>query len=143
MRYAFPYDLTPEPEGGFSLAFPDVPGARSQGETEAECAIMAEDALVTALSAIIEGDMPPPVPSPVGGRPVAIVPPLAAAKLALYEAKMRAGISNVELARRLGANEKAVRRLLDPLYRSHIGSVDAAVRALGCRLVIDAVQDAA
>jgi hypothetical protein len=51
-------------------------------------------------------------------------------------------ISNAELARRLGADEKSVRRLRDPPHRSHIGHVEAALRALGQRLSID-VQSAA
>ena len=50
------------------------------------------------------------------------------------------GVSNVELARRLGLEEKAVRRLRDPLHRSHIGAVEAALRVLGQRLVVDVAK---
>ena len=49
-------------------------------------------------------------PSPAEGRPVA-VDALVAAKLALHEAMLDQGVGNVELARRLGADEKAVRQL--------------------------------
>jgi antitoxin HicB len=45
-------------------------------------------------------------------------------------------VSNVELARRLGTDEKAVRRLRDPLHGSRIEAVEAALRALGKRLEV-------
>lgn len=142
MRYAYPFDLTTEPEGGFTVTFPDVPEAISYGQTEAEAREMAEDALATALSLYTEDGRALPSPSSAHGRPIAVVPALAAAKLALHEAMLEAKVSNVELARRLRVDEKAVRRLLDPLHRSHIGQVEAGLRALGKRLDVTA-RDAA
>jgi len=58
--------------------------------------------------------------------------------LALHEAMVRGGVSNVELARRLGTDEKAVRRLRDPLHGSRIEAVEAALRVLGKRLEVSA-----
>ena len=78
------------------------------------------------------------VPSPARGRPVVAVPALTAAKLALHEAMVPGSVSNVELARRLGTDEKAVRRLRDPLHGSRIEAVEAALRALGKRLEVSA-----
>lgn len=140
MHYAYPYQLAPQPESGFTVTFPDVPEAITQGETEADAAAMAEDALVTALSFYTDRGEPLPRPSPAAGRAVAYVPPLVAAKLALHDAMLAAGMSNVALARRLGIDEKAVRRLRDPLHQSGINQVDAALRVLGKRLgvVVDA-----
>jgi antitoxin HicB len=43
-----------------------------------------------------------------------------AAKAALYLAMREAGISNVQLARKLGCDEKEVRRMLDPRPRPSI-----------------------
>lgn len=134
MRYAYPYDLTPQPEGGFTVTFPDIPEAITQGDTEEEAAAMAEDALVTALSFYADAAQPLPRPSTPKGRPLAYVPPLVAAKLALHDAMAAAGVSNVALARLLGTDEKAVRRLRDPLHRSGIDQVDTALRALGLRV---------
>lgn len=142
MRYAYPYEMVPQPEGGFTVTFPDVPEAITEGDTEAEAREMAEDALVTALSFYTDSGRPLPSPSPVRGRPVAIVPALQAAKLALHEAMLAASVSNVELGRRIGLDEKSVRRLRDPLHRSHIGQVEIALRSLGKRLEV-AVRDAA
>lgn len=140
MRYAYPFKMDPQPEGGFTVTFPDVPEAITDGDTEGEARERAEDALVTALSFYTDDAKPLPVPSAARGRPVAIAPPLVAAKLALHDAMLAAGISNVELGRRLGLDEKAVRRLRDPLHRSHIGQVEAALRLLGKRLEVRVLE---
>ena len=136
MQYAYPYEISPQPEGGFTITFPDVPEAITQGETKEEAAVMADDALVTALSFYTDGAEPLPAPSPPRGRPVARLPPLVAAKLALHDAILSAGVSNVVLARQLGVDEKAVRRLRNPLHQSRINQIDAALRLLGKRLGI-------
>src|SRR5271166_1907222 len=136
MRYAYPYELLPQPECGFTVTFPDVPEAITQGDTETEAARMAEDALVTALSFYTDRAERLPLPSPPNGRPLAYVPPLVAAKLALHDSMLAAGVSNVTLARHLGTDEKTVRRLRDPLHQSRINHVDAALRALGKRMGI-------
>ena len=86
MKYAYPYDLSPQREGGFTITFPDVPEAITQGETKEEAAESAEDALVTALSFYTDEAERLPKPSPARGRPLAYVPPLVAAKLALHDA---------------------------------------------------------
>jgi hypothetical protein len=62
------------------------------------------------------------------------------APLDLHDAMLSAGISNVELGRRLDLEEKAVRRLRDPLHRSHIGQIEAALRLLGRRLEIRVLE---
>ncbi|HUC70864.1 MAG TPA: type II toxin-antitoxin system HicB family antitoxin [Stellaceae bacterium] len=136
MSYAYPYELLPQPEGGFTVTFPDVPEAITQGDNDEEAGAMAQDALVTALSFYTDRAEPLPHPSPAHGRPVAYVPPLVAAKLALHDAMLMAGISNVALARQLNTDEKTVRRLRDPLHQSRINQVDAALRALGKRMGI-------
>lgn len=136
MRYAYAFDMESQPEGGFTVTFPDVPEAITEGDTAEKVRARAEDALVTALSFYTDDAKPLPAPSAARGRPVAVVPPLVAAKLALHDAMLAAGVSNVELGRRLGVDEKAVRRLRDPLHRSHIGQVEAALRLLGKRLEV-------
>jgi antitoxin HicB len=136
MRYAYPYETEPQPEGGWTVTFPDVPEAISQGDTADEVAAMAEDALVTALSFYTDDGRPLPRPSDRKDRPIACVPALVAAKLALHDAMLAAGVTNVVLGKRLGVDEKSVRRLRDPLHRSHIGTVERALRALGRRLEV-------
>jgi antitoxin HicB len=79
-----------------------------------------------------------PAPSPLAeGQVLISVAPIVAAKLALYAEMREQGISNVALALRLGLQENAVRRLLDPGHRSHITSVEKALRAVGRSLVVE------
>jgi antitoxin HicB len=70
MRYAYPFDMEPQPEGGFTVIFPDVPEAITDGDTAGEARERAEDALVTALSFYTDDAKPLPAPSAARGRPV-------------------------------------------------------------------------
>ncbi|MBP0492888.1 type II toxin-antitoxin system HicB family antitoxin [Pararoseomonas indoligenes] len=137
MRYAYPALLTPEEEGGFSVSFPDVPEALTQGDDETEALDMARDALVAALSFYVDRGDALPAPSAVDGGRLVPVPALAAAKLALHAAKVEQGISNSELGRRLGKDEKEVRRLLDPTHGSRFEVLEAALAALGRQVVLE------
>jgi antitoxin HicB len=140
MLYAYPFEMEPQPEGGFTVTFPDVPEAITEGDTADEARSRAEDALVTALSFYTDDGKPLPAPSAPVGRPMAIVPPLVAAKLALHDAMLTDRVSNVDLGRRLGLDEKSIRRLRDPLHRSHIGQIEAALRVLGKRLEVHVLK---
>jgi antitoxin HicB len=133
MRYSYPADINPQ-EGGYLVTFPDIPEAITEGDTFEEAEANAVDCLVTALSFYVDGKEDIPAAS-VGTRYIDI-PPVPAAKLALYTA-MRGHISNVELGRRMGVTEGAIRRLLDLRHRSHIDQVARALELLGRRIVLD------
>jgi antitoxin HicB len=135
MRYAYPVEVEEAPDG-VTVTCADVPEMVTDGKTRAEALERAADALVTALSFYVDDGRSLPRPSPARGRPVVTVTALETAKLALHDAMISAGLSNVQLGRRLGMDEKAVRRLRDPLHRSHIGAVEAALRALGKRVEV-------
>ena len=139
MRYTYPCDLTPDEEdGGFNVTFPDVPEALTCGDDRAEALEMAEDALVVALCAYVDNDEDLPVPGAAAdGQVTVAVPPLVAAKLALYTAMRKQGIGPNELADRLGLGEDAVRKVLDPDYGSHLTQVEKALRAVGRSLVVE------
>ena len=140
-RYAYPVELA-EGADGVTVTCPDVPEMVTGGWGDAAANLEAAgDALATALSGYVDEGRPIPAPSPAEGRPLlVVVGPLVAAKLALHKAMLERGVSNVELADSLGLDEKAVRRLRDPLHRSHIGAVEAALRALGRRLVVEVLE---
>ena len=137
MAQAFPYRFEPQESGGVLAQFIDVPEAHTFGASEAEAGgDNALDCLIAALGGYVRLGRAIPRPSPARGRPVTILPPLVAAKLALYEAMRAERITRTELARRLGLQENAVRRLLDLDHRSHIDQVDRALAALGRRLEV-------
>jgi antitoxin HicB len=133
MRYAYPVEVREDPDG-FVVSCPDVPEMHTDGANREEALREARDALISALAFYTDDGKPLPRPSPAHGRPLVSVTVLEAAKLALHDAMVTAGVSNMELAAKLGTDEKAVRRLRDPLHRSHIGQIEAALAQLGRRL---------
>ena len=124
------------------VSFPDVKGASTDGATEPEAIANASDALIAALIGYITAREQVPRPSPARGRSTVILPPLVAAKLALYSAMLEQHVSNTNLAKRMGKGEPEVRRLLDLDHQSAIGQIEAALATLGKRLEIT-VRDAA
>ena len=141
MRYAYPVEIE-EAGDGVTITCPDVPELVTAGASRAEALERAADALVTALSIYVDDGRPLPRPSAARGQPVVTVTALEAAKLALHDAMLVAGLSNVDLARKLGLDEKAIRRLRDPLHRSHIGTVEAALHVLGKRIEVNVLEAA-
>jgi antitoxin HicB len=143
MRYVYAAEPDPEPDGSaVNLYFPDVPGARTWGDDQAEALALAEDCLVTALYGCIRYGEPIPRPSPARRRPMIAVPPLVAAKLALYTAIREQGISHAELARRLGVSDKVVSSILHLKRRTHIAQLERALAQLGVQLEVS-VREAA
>ena len=138
MQYAYPCSLGPEEEGGFYVSFPGVIGAHTCGDDRDEALEMAEDALVVALCAYVDNYEDIPVPDAASdGQVLVAVPPIVAAKLALYTAMRKQGITAEELGDRLGLGDAAVSKLLDPDYGSHLTQVNKALRAVGRSLVIE------
>ncbi len=129
--------------GTVVATFPDVPEAHTVGNDEAQALRRARDALETALAIYVDErrDLPRPARPREGQRMVALAP-MAAAKLAIYQAMRDQGVTQVALARRIGCDPKDVRRLLELAHRSRLDRLEAALAALGKRLVIE-VRDAA
>ena len=65
------------------------------------------------------------------------VPPLVAAKLSLYSAMREQGLSEAALGQRLGVNEEAARKLVNPDYGSHMSQVMRALRIVGRALIVE------
>lgn len=140
MQYAYPCDLIPDREEGegFIVTFPDVPGAITGAQTKEESLLLAEDALVAMLAVYVQQQRTIPTPSPVAdGQELVAVPPIAAAKLALYTAMREQGITGNALAVRLNLSDSAIRKLLDPDCYSHISQIMKALRNVGRSLVIE------
>ena len=138
MRYLYPCILTPEKEGGFFVSFPDVPGALTCGDDRTEALEMAEDALVAMLAVYVQQQREIPTPSPVADdQELVAVPPIAAAKLALYTAMREQRITGDALANRLNLSDSAIRKLLDPDCFSHISQIMRALRNVGRSLIIE------
>lgn len=143
MRQLYPLDLLPGDDGTIVARFPDVPEALTFGRSEAEALEHAADALVVALSGYTDTGRAIPRPSrPRRGQRTIVLPPLVAAKLAIYTAMRDQKVTQAELAKRLGCDGRQVRRLLDLDHQSTVEQLDAALHALGKELVIE-VRNAA
>jgi antitoxin HicB len=138
----YPLDLRPDQNKTIIAQAIDVPEALTFGDDAAEACAHAVDALICALRGYIDDGRPIPKPSAPRGRPVAELPPMVAAKLAIYDAMRRQGITATALAARLGCDPRQVRRLLDLDHASTLAQLERALAALGKRLVLE-VKDAA
>ena len=137
---SWPVDLIAADEGGFIVNFPDLPNGWSQGETREEALANAADLLEEMiLGRMASGeDVPsPPPPSADDDRPRVGLPALTAAKLEAYRAMRAAGLNKRQLAERLGWQPSRVTRLFDGRHASRLDQIEAALAALGRRLVID------
>ena len=131
MMNVYPCKLATDDNGGFVATFPDVRGAVAGGRSRAEALTMAESALAAALAGHVYRGWEIPAPShAVDGQELVAVPPVTAAKLALYTAMRQRRLTHEQLATRVGISEAAARRLLDPRHRSPIDRVEAALRAV-------------
>ena len=139
----YPLTLSPDQNGTIIAQAVDVPGALTVGKDDADAIAQAADALITLFAYMIAQGEPIPRPSrPKRGQACAVLPPLMAAKLAVYQAMRTAGLTQSALAERLGCDPRQVRRLLDLDHRSRLDQLEAALGVLGKRLVLE-VRDAA
>ena len=142
MIYAYPCQLTADEDGGFVATFPDVPEAITGGRDRCEALAEAEDALSVALAGYVHEKWDIPTPSaPSNGHPSVPVLPVVAAKLALYSAMRKQGMTKVELAKRLGVSESAVRKLTNPDHHSVMSRMEKALKAVGLSLRVEVVAD--
>ena len=127
-------DFDPHFAGGVAPRLPDLTSGASETQALAEAA----DALEEAIAGRIDDAERIPVPSARrSGEHHVAVPAGTAAKAALALALGESGLSRVTLAQRLGVDEKAVRRMLDPRHRTAVHRIEAALRVLGQELVIE------
>ena len=127
-------------DGKFILVtFPDIPEAITQGRNRVEALAMAKEALEVSMDFYFEDHRPVPMPSnPKRGQAVVELLPSVAAKVLLLNEMLRQKVRPIELARRIGATKQEVNRLTNLRHPTKIDRIDAALRALGKRLILDA-----
>lgn len=136
-RFEYAVRLTPAEEDGFVVLCRDLPQLVTQGDDLTHALSEAVDAMDEVLAAYMQGGLTLPTPSRARKGEHLVSPPAETmAKAALYVAMSEAGITKVQLAKRLGVDEKEVRRLLDPHYGSKLPRIAQAIGVLGRRLVI-------
>ena len=138
--FDYPVVLKRQAEGGFTVVFPDVPEAITQGEDEEEALLYAVDALEAALSFYVDGRRPLPLASkPKRGQHVVHPSALESAKLAIYAEMLAQGVRKSDLARKLGWHLPQVDRLLDLNHASRMEHLESAARILGREIRLSVV----
>lgn len=137
-NFVYPATLTPDTKDGrVVVRFVDFPEAITQGENIQDALQETADCLEEAVANRIVMDLPVPAPSAINEGQYAVTLPIQmTAKAALYLAIKESGITKVELAKKLGYDEKEVRRLLDPHHASKIPRIESALHAVGKQLVV-------
>src|SRR6267143_5744432 len=141
--FAYPAVFKRDEDGRWLVSFPDFPNAHTDGADATEAMEEAIDCLGSSIAFAMADKANVPKPSRLKrGQKLVPVPPWIVAKLALYWAIREIGISQSELARRLDVSESVVRRMLDPNHGTRTEKIQAALEALGKRVVM-AYGDAA
>ena len=125
------------------MTFPHFLRWATDGANLVEAMEEAIDCVGSAIAFAMVGKEPVSRPSPPKrGQRMVAVPLWIAPKLALYWRMQEKGVSNSELARRLGVRETVVRRMLDPDHATKPEKLQAALEVLG-QTVVMVVEDAA
>ena len=138
MQFRYPARLQPDRSGAIIVSFRDLPECLTSGTDEAAALTEARDALEEAIAGRIDDDEPIPVPSRrCAGEQLIAVPPDMAAKAAFALAFRASELSRLALARRLGVDEKIVRRMLNPRHHTAANRIHKALCALGQELIVE------
>lgn len=133
----YPATFSEAAEGGYVVTFRDIPEAITQGDSEAEAMEMAEDVLLSSMEIYLEErrSVPPPSAFEEGEKAVHL-PASAAAKVLLLNEQLAQGVSNAELARRMGTRPQEVVRITNLAHATKIDTIERALRALGRGLTL-------
>lgn len=123
--------LAPQPEGGFSVTFPDIPEAITEGDDRGEALFNATEVLTLCLEQRIEdGDEIPGADwiEPEAGVQVALL---------MRQTRLAQGKTLADIARSLNTSWSAAQRLERPKGNHTLRQMERAAAALGKRLVIE------
>jgi antitoxin HicB len=123
-------ELTPDDNDTFLVTCPALPGVVTFGETVEAARHHAVDAIETMIASMVAHDQDVPFDDGADGERVTL-PLLTTLKVMLYREVRRAGITQAELAHRLGWNRESVDRLFCLDHKSQVEEIEAAFRALG------------
>ncbi len=131
----FPARFDPDPDGGFTVSFRDIPEALTQGDTLEEARAAAADALLTAMDFYFEDRRTVPVASAAKkGEELVALPISTSAKVALLNAMVQTKTRPADLAKGMGVKPQEVTRILDLRHTTKIDTMADAFRALGMEL---------
>jgi antitoxin HicB len=137
---SYPVTLTPDDKGTLLVRCPDLPGVVTYGETEGEALRWASDAIETHVEFCLHKFRP--IARPSAGAPRATLSLHTSMVLELYWALRERGWTRADLQRALGWHRPLVDRLFDLRHETKISRLEAAFRALGVELDVQAAKAA-
>jgi antitoxin HicB len=134
IRYKAVLDV--QPEGGYTVTFPDIPEAITEGDTRDAALFNAAEALTLALDQrIADGEA---LPAPAARKGTWIEPAASVQAAALVrQARQTQGKSLADLARALNTSWPSAQRLEQPGSNPTLRQLERAAAALGKRLVVE------
>lgn len=118
-------------DGTVLVSFPDCPGCQTEGDNMEDAGVQAEAALTGWLETHLQEGELPPRPAYKGKGLAVRVPAALGLKLQLRWARGDAGLSQAQLAKRLGVSQQMIGKLEHPDYEPSITRLEQAVKALG------------
>ncbi len=140
-RVAYPAVITAQEDGSFLVEFPDLEGCLTEGDTMAEARAMAREALTGWLESEMARGADIPDAGPSGSGTALIEPePHVAVPLMLRRARAEAGLTQAEMARRMGIACTSYQHLEYPRnFNATIKNLERAGKALGLNVKLELV----
>lgn len=128
----FEYDKS---EKTYTVYFPDLPEAITEGKTLEEAFFNASEVLTLTLEGRVDECMEIPMPSP-GKAGIRMIAPNARTQAALLIRWAKGEHTTAEMARVMHTSWPAVARLENPKHWPNLRQLDRAATAVGQKLVI-------
>jgi DNA-binding XRE family transcriptional regulator/predicted RNase H-like HicB family nuclease len=123
----------------WNAIFVDAPGCATCASSRAAVLRAASEALEGWLeSHLVAGQAPPKPSASRRAEPIAVAPQLAVA-VSLRWARQAAGLTQAQLARRVGVSQQQVAKLERPGANPSIATLSKVADALGVRVELDLV----
>lgn len=117
------------------VEFPDCPGCQTFGETRDEALEMAREALDGWLETSLEYGDVPPRPRSHRGVPISVRPRLDVA-IQIRWLRAALGLTQGELAKRIGVSQQQIAKLENPDANPTIGTLAAIANKTNARLTV-------
>jgi antitoxin HicB len=134
MNAMYPALISRGEDKRYTILFPDLPEAVTEGETLEEALFNAAEVLTLTLEGRIDEKIE--IPTPSQQKHAYLVTPSARVQAALLIRFARAGHTFAKIARSLNTSWPAVARLEDPHHWPSLKQLEKVAAAVGKRLVI-------
>ena len=129
----------PQAEGGYTVTFPDIPEAITEGDTKEECLHHAQEVLTLCLEQRMDDGSA--IPEPSNHKGAVWIEPSAAMQAAVLVRSLRTqqGKSLSEIARTLNTSWAAAQKLESHRANPTLRQLERTAAALGKRLHVEMI----